>query len=191
MLSLLKLQASKFTIVGTLNFGFTFLVLFSLLKVIGIVYWVSFILAWGAGVVYSYILNSVWVFKPSELLEFKKDFLKYLFANAVSFIFNLIALSILVENTHFDPFLVQLMIIPFIVIFNFITSKFWSLRPKISSQTSGAIEKLKIQLLLKDIYVSNKSIFLRLLISLGFISAALGLVYNFYILYNALFYQIT
>ena len=41
----------------------------------------------------------------------------------------LLALGYIVEHTDFDPFYVQLALIPFIVVFNFSTAKYWSLRP--------------------------------------------------------------
>jgi len=39
-----------------------------------------------------------------------------------------LALSFIVESGSYDPFYVQVALIPFIVIFNFSTAKFWSLR---------------------------------------------------------------
>jgi hypothetical protein len=37
-------------------------------------------------------------------------------------------LGAIVERTAYDPFWVQTALIPFIVVFNFATAKFWSLR---------------------------------------------------------------
>ena len=41
---------------------------------------------------------------------------------------NMLLLSYIVEHTGFDPFYVQMALIPLIVIFNFFTAKYWSLR---------------------------------------------------------------
>jgi len=43
-------------------------------------------------------------------------------------VLNMFALRYLVERTHYDPFWVQAALTPLIVIFNFSTAKFWSLR---------------------------------------------------------------
>jgi len=42
---------------------------------------------------------------------------------------NMLVLSLIVEHSNFDPFFVQMGLIPLIVLFNFSTAKFWSLRP--------------------------------------------------------------
>jgi hypothetical protein len=49
-------------------------------------------------------------------------------AGSASIVLNLIALRLLVETWDPDPFWTQMALIPFFVIFNFLTSKFWSLR---------------------------------------------------------------
>ncbi len=126
----LKIEISKFTLVGALNFCLTFIVFFTLLKFFKSGYLVALSLAWVLGVIFSYVLNFVWVFKSDDRLVFKERFVKYFMAYFVSFILNLIALRLIVEKFGFDPFYVQTALIPCIVILNFSTSKLWSLRPK-------------------------------------------------------------
>ena len=41
---------------------------------------------------------------------------------------NMLALNFVVEWGNYDPFYVQMALIPFIVAFNFSTAKYWSLR---------------------------------------------------------------
>ncbi|OHB69702.1 MAG: hypothetical protein A2W23_10270 [Planctomycetes bacterium RBG_16_43_13] len=124
----LKIEISKFTIVGALNFCLTFIVFFTLLKLFKSGYLVALSLAWVLGVIFSYVLNFVWVFKSDDRLVFKERFVKYFMAYFVSFILNLFALRLIVEKFGFDPFYVQTALIPCIVILNFSTSKLWSLR---------------------------------------------------------------
>lgn len=125
----LKLEVTKFTIVGAINFVLTFVIFFTLVKINEVDYLISLLVASLIGVLFTYTLNFVWVFKPEQQLLFKRRFIKYLVANLVSILFNLIILKSIVELTNFDPFYVQTALIPFVVIFNFSTAKFWSLRP--------------------------------------------------------------
>jgi putative flippase GtrA len=80
------------------------------------------------GMALTYYLNHSWVFKPEDKVEFKARFLKYLISGFVSIGLNVIALHYAVSKTGFDPFYVQIALIPLIVVFNFSTAKFWSLR---------------------------------------------------------------
>ncbi len=123
-----KFEATKFTIVGALNFMLTFLVFTTMLKVFDINYLVSLVTAWVVGMFFSYVLNFSWVFKPEQKIQFKSRFVRFFLASVLSIILNMLALSYIVEHTGFDPFYVQMALIPFIVIFNFATAKFWSLR---------------------------------------------------------------
>ena len=124
----IKVEATKFTLVGAANFVLTFVVFTLLLKVFSLHYLLSLIVAWVVGMSFSYTLNFLWVFEPEKKIQFKARFLKFLLASALSIGLNLLALRFLVERTAWDPFYVQLGLIPFIVGFNFSTAKYWSLR---------------------------------------------------------------
>lgn len=128
-MSKFKIEVTKFTIVGLANTGLTFIIFFLLLRVFNVNYIVALTITWIVGIIFSYLLNFSWVFKPEQQLQFKERFVKYLLSYLLSFALNLVALSYIVEHTGFDPFYAQTALIPFIVIFNFVTSKFWSLRP--------------------------------------------------------------
>lgn len=124
----LKLEVAKFTVVGALNFVLTFLIFFALVKMIEVNYLVALVVASIIGVTFTYALNYIWVFKPERQLLFNGRFVKYFTASFFSIALNLIVLRFIVERTDYDPFYVQTALIPFVVIFNFTTSKFWSLR---------------------------------------------------------------
>jgi putative flippase GtrA len=130
LISKLKYEVIRFTLVGMFNAGLTFVTYFLLLKIFKINYLIALIISWVLGVVFSYILNFSWVFKPEQRMQFKERFIKYFSAYLISFALNLFALTYIVEYIGFDPFYVQTALIPLIVIINFATSKFWSLRPK-------------------------------------------------------------
>ena len=125
----LKIEATKFSLVGAANFVLTFIVFTAMLKVLGVDYLSSLMAAWVVGLLFSYVLNFTWVFKPEQKIQFRARFLRFFSASVVSIALNMLMLGYIVERTHFDPFYVQAALIPFIVIFNFSTAKFWSLRP--------------------------------------------------------------
>lgn len=124
----IKIEATKFTLVGAANFVLTFVVFTLLLKVFSLHYLLSLFVAWAVGIFFSYTLNFLWVFRPEERIQFKARFLKFFLASALSIGLNLLALRFVVKSTAWDPFYVQLGLIPFIVGFNFSTAKYWSLR---------------------------------------------------------------
>jgi putative flippase GtrA len=123
----LKPEIFRFLLVGAVNFVFTFLVFTLALQVFHLGYALALLLAWITGNVFTYILNFLWVFRLEEKLNFKGRFLKYLTAGAASISVNLVVLSMLVEIGKFDPFWSQFFVTPFIILFNFVTAKFWSL----------------------------------------------------------------
>lgn len=125
----LKIEVTKFTLVGAANFGLTFVVFTMMLKVMLVNYLLSLSVAWLVGLLFSYALNFSWVFKPEQEIQFKARFLKYFLASVVSIVLNILILGLIVECTDSDPYHVQLALMPVIVLFNFSTSKFWALRP--------------------------------------------------------------
>lgn len=150
----MKIEVTKFTLVGAVNFVLTFVVFFFLVKIIKVNYLISLTVAWIIGILFSYIFNFVWVFKPEQRLQFKDRFIKYFAASLISFALNLLILDYIVEHSGFDPFYVQTALIPFIVIFNFTTAKFWSLRTMINTKGDSNMVKEKKKI---DVTVLNKT----------------------------------
>ena len=123
----LKIEITKFTIVGAANFVLTFIVFTAMLEIFSIHYLLSLSAAWIVGMLFSYVMNFSWVFKPERKIKFKARFFIFFFASACSVGLNMVILSCIVEHSDFSPFYVQMLLIPLIVIFNFITTKYWSL----------------------------------------------------------------
>jgi putative flippase GtrA len=121
-------EIGRYLVVGGLNFVLTFAIFTSALNLLGLGYVVALLLSWLAGNVMTYVLNFVWVFRPEAKLRFRARFAKYLTAGAMSVGLNLVVLTVLVEVGGMDPFWAQVWIMPFIVVFNFASAKFWSLR---------------------------------------------------------------
>jgi putative flippase GtrA len=123
-----SIQITKYTIVGLLNFILTFIIFTVLLKLIGISYLISLFIAWVIGMFFSYIINFLWVFKPEEKIVFNHRFIKFLSVGIVSITLNMIALNYIVNQFIIDPLYSQFIIMPFIVVFNYIFTKYWSLK---------------------------------------------------------------
>jgi putative flippase GtrA len=129
-----KIEITKFTLVGAANFALTFIVFTAILKILRINYLLSLLTAWVVGMFFSYMLNFAWVFRPEPHIQFRARFIKFCLAGALSIALNLVVLSYIVEHTDLDPFYVQTSLIPFIVAFNFSTSRYWSLRRSTDGQ---------------------------------------------------------
>jgi putative flippase GtrA len=123
-----KTEAAKFVFVGAANFVLTLGVFTVMLKALSINYLLCLATAWAIGMVFSYVLNFSWVFRPEQKIQFRSRFFKFFAASLLAITLNMLALHFLVEHTQFDPFYVQMVLIPLIVIFNFSTAKFWSLK---------------------------------------------------------------
>lgn len=126
----LTIEITKFTLVGGANFILTFVVFTVLLNMLHTHYLLALAGAWLCGVVFSYLLNFIWVFKPEDCIKFDRRYLKYMISGLISLTLNMVALHILVEETGLDPFYVQVLLMPFVVTFNFVAAKFWSMRKK-------------------------------------------------------------
>jgi putative flippase GtrA len=133
----IKDEAMKFTIVGAVNFVLTLVIFTTMMKVLYVNYSISLATAWIVGMVFSYILNFFWVFKIEHRYQFRARFPKFFAASLLSICLNLVALNFIAERVPLDPFFVQLILTPFIVVFNFSTAKYWSLRLPTKDNLNG------------------------------------------------------
>lgn len=117
----------KYFLVGFLNAIFTAIIFFVTLRYLKIEYHLAFFITWILGILLTYVLNFLWVFKPEAKLRYQERFVKYFIAHFMSFVLNLALLHIITEYGSCDPFYVQIVLIPFIVIINFLLSKYWAL----------------------------------------------------------------
>ena len=122
------IEATKFTLVGAVNFVLTFIVFTAMLKFLSLNYLLSLGVAWIVGMLFFYVFNFVWVFKPEQKIQFKARFFRFFLASVFSIALNMLVLSYIVERSDFDPFYAQMVLIPLVVIVNFSTAKFWSFR---------------------------------------------------------------
>ena len=121
----LKVQFFKYAIVGFINLVLSLLLFLLLLKVFGIEYLVAFTVTWLFGILLTYVINFIWVFKPEDKIEFRIRLPKFLLVYIASYIVNLLILHLIVENFGYDPFWVQFFILPLVVLINFFGFKYW------------------------------------------------------------------
>jgi putative flippase GtrA len=122
------IQFSKYGVVGALNFGLSLVLYWILITVFNTNYLWAYTITWAFGMILTYSLNFTWVFKPTDKLNFKKYFLKYIVIYGSSFLLNFFALKYIVEHTSLNPIIVQFSLIPAVVVFNFLGMKFWSFK---------------------------------------------------------------
>lgn len=121
-------QFSKFTVIGALNFVFTLVLFYLGVVVLHVNHLIALVIVALIGMCLTYTLNYFWVFKPSERITFGARFAKYIAAGLVSVGLNVVLLHLLTSRTRIPPFYGQMLLIPVIVVFNFLSAKLWSLR---------------------------------------------------------------
>ena len=119
---------TKYTFVGIGNLIFTLVLYILFLNVFDFRYEIAFTLSWLAGVLFTYLINFIWVFKPEEKITFKKRLPKYFLVYLASYLLNMLMLALFVENFLVDPLVSQIFILPFVVIINFTGIKYWALK---------------------------------------------------------------
>lgn len=124
----IRREIIRYIVVGGLNAAASFMVYLVLLDVLKTSYQLAFSFAWLFGVLLTYAFNFLWVFKTSDKLNFRGNFARYFIVYFSSYVINLTLLSWLVEAARLNPIYGQLLLLPFIVMFNFLMSKFWSLK---------------------------------------------------------------
>lgn len=131
-LTRVKTELTRYAVVSALNALLTFIIFFCALRVMHLNYLLALLCSWLCGMLFTYCLNFIWVFDQQSRLVFDFRFVKFAISGLISISLNILALGLLVETTHRDPFLVQVALMPLIVVFNFLTAKFWSLvRPDV------------------------------------------------------------
>lgn len=118
----------RFGVVGAINFVLTLVVFYILVRFATWNHLVALAVSWASGISFTYCLNYVWVFKPTRVFSFSKRFVKYICTSLFSLVLNMIALEFLVSLYSLDPFLAQMLLVPFILTFNFFLIQAWSMR---------------------------------------------------------------
>lgn len=123
------IQFNKFLFVGGVNFLLTLVLFYTFVELFSLNYIISLFAVSAIGWIFTYILNYIWTFKPEPQLAFGSRLLKYVATGLASVTLNAVALHILVNASGWGPFWAQLCLVPFVILLNFVSAKFWSLRP--------------------------------------------------------------
>jgi|ERR1017187_1785769 putative flippase GtrA len=121
-------QFIKYLFVGGINFLFGLATFYGCLYILKLNYLVAFSISWLIGLLLTYIINFVWIFKLEEKLNFKKKLAKYIVIYLSSYFANVLILKLLVQFTHGSPFYLQFTIIPVVMAINFTGIKYWALK---------------------------------------------------------------
>lgn len=119
-------QFGRYLVVGGSNFFLNLFIYVFLIRVVQCHYLLALTVSWFAGVVFTYAVNFLWVFKPEESLVFRRRFYMYFLIYLSTYLLNMVALEFFVTRVLMDPLYIQLMIMPFVVVLNFTASKFIS-----------------------------------------------------------------
>ncbi len=126
--NIFSVQFLKYVLVGILNAIFSTIVYFLCLRLLLMNYLIAFTISWIFGILFTYVINFVFIFKPEEKLEFRKRLPKYFAVYFFSYSLNIGILKILVLWTNADPFYLQFLILPLVIAINFTGFKYWALK---------------------------------------------------------------
>ncbi len=112
----------KFFIVGGINTLISLIVFYLLNKVLGVNHMISSVIGYASGMANSYILNKKWTFKNNDN-KILIQLMKFIAVNGISLGVNLFAMYMLVDLSHFDSMLSQIIATAFSTITNYIGSR--------------------------------------------------------------------
>ena len=119
------IQFIKFSMVGVLNTAVFYAGYFLLLR-LGVFYPVALTVATTVGIANSYVLNRIFTFKSKEKVFSQK--IKFVAVYAIQWLFNLLAVVILVQWMSFSPEIAGLIALVPSVCISFFGHKFWTFR---------------------------------------------------------------
>lgn len=121
-------QFLKYSIVGFLNLLFGLAVFYIFYEFLFVKnYLIAFTASWALGILLTYLINFIWVFKPEDKLTFRRKILKYATVYICSYVVNIYLLELLVRQTGYHPLILQMFILPIVVVINFLGFKYWAL----------------------------------------------------------------
>ena len=120
------IQFLKFGIVGISNTLITALTIWLLLKVLHCSYYFSNFTGYMFGLINSFIWNRKWTFESKTKVS--ATLFKFIATFAISYLFQLGNLYLLLHYTHIDPYLCQLLSIIVYTLLNFALNKTYTFK---------------------------------------------------------------
>lgn len=122
------MQLIAYGLVGLANTILTVFLYWLFLEVFEWHYILSFSLSWLIGVIFTYIINAGRVFRTEDSNFYWINFIRYTCVYICSYLLNTALLWFFVSYMGYDAFWMQCVIIPIVVLVNFIGIKFWALK---------------------------------------------------------------
>ena len=100
---------------------------YSLLRLLGLNYMFSNIVAWEAAVVFAFVTNKFMVFnsRSFDRLIIIKEFVSFVGARIFSLILQLVGIAIMLEHTALNEYISKAVMTVVVVICNYVLSKVW------------------------------------------------------------------
>lgn len=118
-------QFIKFSIVGASNTLISFVLYYILVK-LGLHYMISNVLAYSAGVINSYILNSTWVFHANSQQGSK--IIKFITVNLGALLLSSSLLYICVDFLGINKIISQVIVTLIVLLVNYAGNKLWTFK---------------------------------------------------------------
>ncbi|WP_423243588.1 GtrA family protein [Clostridium thermarum] len=99
---------------------------YSILIYIGIHYFIANTAGYILGTLNSYFFNKSWVFQSKD--SARDLFYKFIIVNIITLSISNILLFIFVDKLHYEKYLVQIIVIPITMLFNFTLNKVWTFK---------------------------------------------------------------
>lgn len=113
----------RFGLAGGVNTLLTFSA-FALMVGLGIAYPLANLVAWFLGIIFSYILNLIFVFNQRRQRPSSRQFLLFASLYVVNFVISTSMLMVLVEFFGFGPLWAQCLVMPLVILLNYLASRY-------------------------------------------------------------------
>lgn len=125
MMKKLISQILKFGVVGGAAFVIDYGLLFLLTEYLNIHYLVSGMISFSVSVIFNYILSVFWVFNIRKKRNVKKEFILFIVFSILGLGINQIIMWLLVEKIGYYYMLAKIAATIIVMVYNFITRKFF------------------------------------------------------------------
>lgn len=128
--SIRNAEVLRYIIIGVGNLILSFLIFAVLLRLFNLNHTISLVISFVCGLFYSYVFNYLWVFNVGRNLQFNKIFIQHSLIVIATFSLNACMLNFFVSRFEVDPILIQLMLMPFFVVANYLFTKFYIMKKR-------------------------------------------------------------
>lgn len=118
-------QVLKFGVVGGTAFLIDYSIMIALTEFFGINYLISSGISFVVSVIYNYILSVHWVFDVDKDGDKKKEFIVFILLSVIGLGLNQLLMWVFVSRVHVFYMLAKIFVTAIVMIYNFVTRKFF------------------------------------------------------------------